>query len=411
MAAEPTFLVVGASLAGAKAAERMRKGGFDGRLVLVGEEDERPYERPPLSKGYLLGNEARDEGFVHAASWYEENSVELLLGQRATALDAGAHEVELADGTRLGYQKLLLATGASPRRLDIPGAELDNVLYLRSRADSDRLAAALDAGGRVVVVGAGWIGLETAVAARARDCQVTVVEPQPAPLLGALGPEVGGFFTELHSAHGVEFLFGQQVQEFRGDGAVTAVVTDAGTEVPADVVIVGVGIRPNTELAEAAGLTVDNGIVVDETLRTSNPDIYAAGDVARSYVPRYGTEIRVEHWANALRGGTSAGRSMIDEQVSYDRPPYFFSDQYDAGLEFAGWFALGSYDRVVFRGEPSTDGFQAFWVAGGKVVAGMHVNRWKDGIKLIEALLKLDQPVDLDRLADEDVPLAELTGG
>lgn len=409
MAAEPTVLVVGASLAGAKAAERMRKGGFDGRVIMVGAEDERPYERPPLSKGYLLGNESRDEGFVHAESWYADNSVELLLGRTATGLDPGAHQVDLADGSRLTYDKLLLATGARPRRLEVPGADLDNVLYLRTRTDSDRLAECIREGGQVVVVGAGWIGLEAAAAARAGGCAVTVVEPQPTPLHAVLGAEVGAFFAGLHQAHEVQFHFGQQVREFRGNGVVSSVVTDGGLKLPADLVVVGVGIEPNSELAADAGLTVDNGIIVDETLRTSHPDIYAAGDVACSYVPRYGTEVRVEHWANALRGGIAVGRSMIGEQVSYNRPPYFFSDQYEAGMEYAGWFAPGAYERVVLRGELSTDGFQAFWIADGRVVAGMHVNRWNDGIKPIEQLLNDDRPVDLDRLADPDVPLADLT--
>ncbi|MGH3843073.1 MAG: NAD(P)/FAD-dependent oxidoreductase [Pseudonocardiaceae bacterium] len=413
MAEQQTYVIVGASLTGAKAAHTLREEGFTGRLVLLGEEDERPYERPPLSKGYLLGKQDRAKLYVHDQAWYGENSVELQLGRRVTSLDRAGRQVELDGGDRLGYSKLLLATGASARLLDLPGADLDGICYLRRIEDSERLREAIRDGGRVVVVGAGWIGLETAAAARQYGCEVTIIEPQPTPLQAALGPGVGGcviggFFAQVHRQHGVDVQLGTAVTEFRGTGHVAAVVTDDGNEVSADVVIVGVGARPNTELAEAAGLAVDNGVLVDATLRTDDPDIYAAGDVANAINPRYHARIRVEHWANALHGGPAAARSMLGQQVSYDRVPYFFTDQYDVGMEFTGWFAPGGYDALVTRGDLQARAFYAFWLAADRVVAGMHVNQWDQGIAPVEALIRSGAPVDRHSLADPAVPLTEL---
>lgn len=411
MATEQTFVIVGASLAGAKAAQTLREEGFAGGLVLVGAEAERPYERPPLSKGYLLGKEEKAGFYVHDEGWYRENSVELLLGRRVTSLDRAAHRVELDGGEQLGYSKLLLATGASPRRLDLPGADLDGVHYLRRAEDSERLREAFRAGGRVVVVGAGWIGLETAAAAREYGCEVTIIEPQPAPVQAALGPEIGGFFAEVHRRHGVDVRLGRMVTEFRGTERVRAVMADDGSEVPADVVIVGVGARPDSEVAERAGLAVDNGVLVDEALHTADPDVYAAGDVANAFNPRYGAHIRVEHWANALHEGPAAARAMLGQEVSYDRAPYFFTDQYDVGMEFAGWFPPGGYDAVVTRGDLDARAFHAFWIFDDRVVAGMHVNRWDEGIAPVQELIRGGVLVDRDRLADPAVPLATSAKG
>ncbi|MFF5209914.1 NAD(P)/FAD-dependent oxidoreductase [Streptosporangium sp. NPDC000396] len=409
MTTEQTFVIVGAGLAGAKAAQSLREEGFAGRITLVGAEDERPYERPPLSKGYLLGKEEKAKVYVHDESWYDENSVELLLGRRATGLDRAARQVELDGGPRLGYDKLLLVTGASPRRLDVPGADLDGVHYLRGFEDSERLREAIRGGGRVVVVGAGWIGMETAAAAREYGCEVTVVEPQQMPLLAALGPELGAFFADVHRQKGVDVRLGRGVTAFRGiTGRVRAVLTDDGGEIPADVVIVGVGVRPDTELAERAGLAVENGIVVDASLRTDDPGVYAAGDVANAFNPLYGTRIRVEHWANALNGGLAAGRAMLGREVVYDRPPYFFTDQYDVGMEFSGWFAPGGYDSVTVRGDLEARAFHAFWLSGGRVVAGMHVNRWDEGIAPVQELIRAGVRVEPDRLADPSVPITDL---
>lgn len=403
---EPTYVIVGASLAGATAGQALREHGFAGRIVLIGDETEHPYERPPLSKGYLLGKDERAKIYVHEEGWYAENAVELLLGRRVTFLDRTAHQVELDSGERIGYAKLLLATGASPRRLQLPGADLDGVHYLRRVEDSDRLRETIRKGGRIVVVGGGWIGLETAAAAREAGCDVTVIDPQPAPLTAALGSEMGAFFAGLHLRHGVDLRLSHTVAEFRGTDRVTGVLTDDGSEFAADAVIVGIGATPNIDLAEQTGLICDNGIVVDEMLCTLDPDVYAVGDVANSYRPFYGGHLRVEHWANALHGAPVAAQAMLGQQVAYDRLPYFFTDQYDVGMEFSGWIGPDGYDRLVTRGDVETQAFHAFWLTDDRVVAGMQVNLWDDGIGPVEELIRSRQPVDPYRLADTSVPLA-----
>jgi len=404
---QPAYVIVGASLAGAKAAETLREEGFDGAVVMIGEENDRPYERPPLSKGYLLGNDERDSIFVHPEGWYAENSVELRSGTTATSVDRKGRTVALASGESVPYDKLLITTGASPRRLNIPGADLDGVLYLRSVEDSERLSAALRGGGSVVIAGAGWIGLETAAAARHYGCEVTVVEPERGALLRSIGPELGEVFAGLHRSHGVTFRFGEGLSEITGSGKATAAVTSEGTELPADVVIIGIGAVPNTAIAAGAGLEVDNGILTDEALRTSDPDIFAAGDVANSFNPLLGRRIRVEHWGNALTGGPAAARSMMGRQVSFDLVPYFYSDQYDLGMECAGLPEPGSYDEIVYRGDKESLEFIAFWLSDGAVIAGMNVNVW-DVNDDIQALIRTGEPVDTARLADPDVPLTDI---
>jgi 3-phenylpropionate/trans-cinnamate dioxygenase ferredoxin reductase subunit len=407
MDSDRTFVIVGAGLTGAKAAQTLREEGFTGRVVLVGDDHERPYERPPLSKGYLLGDQERNAVYVHDEQWYQDNAVELRLGQRVVGLDRSARQVELADGQRIDYTRLLLATGASPRRLRVPGNDLSGVHYLRRLNHADRLREALSAGGQVVIAGAGWIGLEIAAAARSRDCAVTVVEPAATPLHAALGPEMGNFFADLHRRHGVQFRFGSGIADIQGNGRVSAVTTSDGAVLPADTVVVGVGARPNTELAEQAGLIVDDGIIVDTSLRTSDPEIYAAGDVAAGPSARYGQRIRVEHWANAINSGPAAAKAMLGHDVTHDELPYFFSDQYDIGMEFAGLVTPGGYDRVVTRGNPEEQAFHAFWLSDNHVVAGMHVNLWDDGLGGVQELIHSRRPVDPDRLTDSRVPLAE----
>ena len=413
------FVIVGASLAGAHAASTLREEGFDGGIVLVGAEEDLPYERPPLSKGYLLGKEERQKAFVHDPAFYEEQRIELRLGTRARAIDPAGHQVALDSGESLPYRKLLLATGSSPRTLELPGGEGPRIHYLRTIEQSEALGARLRAGDPVVVVGAGWIGLEIAAAARHYGCDVTVVETDRAPLRQVLGDEVGAVFRALHEAHGVEFHFDTQVREFGGLGdRITHAVLDDNIEVPASAAVIAVGIAPNVELARSAGLRVDDGVVTDAALRTSDPDIHACGDVASSYHPLVHEHVRVEHWANALNGGPAAARSMLGHDVSYDRLPYFFTDQYDLGMEMVGWFPRGGYDRVVFRGDPSiVDGkapeFVAFWTRRGHVLAGMNVNVWdvQDDIQKLVRAGYTGKDVDLDRLADPSVPLDTLLGG
>ena len=408
MAAEPTYVIIGASLAGAKAAETLREEGFGGGVILIGAEQERPYERPPLSKGLLLGKDEKSSIYVHEPDWYGQHQVDLRLGETVTGIDRAARQVTLAGGGTVGYDKLLITTGSVPRPLRVPGADLDGVLYLRTVGDSERLTAALKAGGQVVIAGSGWIGLETAAAAREYGCEVTVVEPDPAPLYRSIGPELGEVFAGLHRSHGVTFRFGEGVSELRGDGgSVRLAVTTAGTELPADLVIVGIGAVSAAGLGAAAGLDVDNGIVTDDALRSSDPDIFAAGDVANSLNPLLGRHVRVEHWGNALSGGPVAAKSMLGQRASHDLVPYFFSDQYDLGMEAAGLPEPGRYDEVVYRGDRDSLEFVAFWLDEGAVVAGMNVNVW-DVNDDIQALIRAGTPVDVARLTDPDVPLSDL---
>jgi 3-phenylpropionate/trans-cinnamate dioxygenase ferredoxin reductase component len=405
MTSDRTFVIVGASLAGAKAAETLRAEGFDERVVLIGDEDERPYERPPLSKDYLRGEAERATVYVHPEGFYAEHDIELRLGRSAVSLNAAGSELTLDNGERVRYDQLLLATGAEPRRLSIPGGDLDGVLYLRSVADSDALRARLDRGGAVVVIGAGWIGAEVAASARQRGLEVTVIDPLTVPLERVLGTEVGAVYRDLHLDHGVQMLHGTAVEAFEGDTAVQRVRTIDGRELECDFVVVGVGVHPRTGLAAQAGLAVDNGILVDEHLQTSAPGVFAAGDVANAHHPFYGEPVRVEHWANALHQGPVAARAMLGQSAVYDRLPYFFSDQYDVGMEYTG--LARTWDRVIFRGDPATREFIAFWLSGNRVVAGMNVNVW-DVIDPIQRLIGERVALDDRRLSDPDVPLEEL---
>lgn len=411
MSTDNTQVIVGASLAGARAAQTLRDEGFDGPVILIGDENEIPYERPPLSKDYLMGKHGREKLYVQPLEWYGENYVDLRLGTTVTGIDPAAHEISLSGGGRLGYSRLLLTTGSSPRRLPVPGADLDGVLYLRRIGDSDRIKAALDGASRVAVIGAGWIGLETAAAARTVGAEVTVLEMSELPLLRVLGREVAEVFARLHAEHDVDLRFGVQVAEITGSGGAAKGVRLAdGTQIGADVVIVGVGITPNVELASAAGLTVDNGVVTDERLRTSDPDIFAAGDVANAFHPLLRKHVRVEHWANARHQPVAAAKAMLGQDVAYDRVPYFYTDQYDLGMEYAGYVEPGGYDEVVFRGDVPGREFIAFWLGGdGRVLAGMNVNIW-DVNEAIGALVRAGKPVSKDALRDPATSLESLAG-
>ena len=411
-----TFVIVGGGLAGAKAAETLRAEGFDGEVVLFGEEAEVPYERPPLSKGYLLGKDARESAYVHPVAWYAEQRIDLRTGVAVDAIDPAAHQVSF-DGSTLRYDKLALTTGASARRIAIPGADLGGVHYLRTMGESDALRAAVKPDTRVVIIGAGWIGLETAAAARIAGSAVTVIDPAPGALYNVMGPELGGKFAELHRSHGVVFRFDDAPVELRPaeisgslpapgdareDWPVGWVVTSAGVELPADVVVVGVGAAPNDELARAAGLQVDNGVLTDAALRTSDPDIYAAGDVANSYLPLLGRRLRMDHWSNALNGGKAVAKSMLGQQVEYNRVPYFYSDQYDLGMECAGLPFPGSYDQIVYRGDSTGYEFIACWLKDNRLIAGMNVNVW-DVNEDIQSLIRSARPLDPSRLTNPSI--------
>lgn len=412
MAQDTTYLIAGASLGGAKAAEALRAAGFDGPVVLIGAETELPYERPPLSKDYLLGKAERDSIFTHPRQWYADNNVDLRLGTTVTGIDRGGHAVTLADGSRVEYARLLLTTGSSPRQLSVPGARLEGVRYLRTVRDSEAIKAAIAQASSVAVIGAGWIGLEVAAAARQAGAQVTVLESADLPLLRVLGRECAEVFAALHRDHGVDLRFGVQVTEITGAGGrVTGVRLADGRDIHADVVIVAIGIVPNTEIARAAGLHVDDGVRVDAALRSSDPDIFAAGDVASAFHPLIGKHVRVEHWANALNQPQAAAKSMLGQDVSYDRLPYFFTDQYDLGMEYSGYVEPDEYDQVVFRGDVDRREFIAFWLAqNGRVLAGMNVNIW-DVNDAIQKIVRSQRPVDPAALSDPSRPLESLAGG
>ena len=398
------FVVAGAGLAGAKTAETLREEGFGGRIVLVGAESEPPYERPPLSKELLRGEHGREQTFVHEPGFYTAHDIELRTGAAVVSLDPGRRRLALDGGEELAFDALLLATGAHPRRLSIPGADLDGILYLRTLADSETLRTRLAGAGRLIVVGAGWIGAEVAASARQLGVEVSLIDPLSVPLERVLGVEVGTVYRDLHIAHGVEMLLGTSVAAFEGAGRVERVRTEDGRVIEGDLVVVGVGVQPATEIAAAAGLAVADGILVDARLQTSAPGIYAAGDVANHRPPRLG-RLRVEHWDTALHQGPAAARAMLGGAEPYDRLPYFFSDQYDVGMEYAGF--ARTWDRVVFRGDPATREFIAFWLVADRVVAGMNANVW-DVTDPIQRLIRDRVAVDDRRLVDLDVSLEDL---
>jgi 3-phenylpropionate/trans-cinnamate dioxygenase ferredoxin reductase component len=401
------MVIAGAALAGAKAAEALREEGFEGPIVLVGAEDELPYERPPLSKDYLRGESPREQARVHPEEFYADKSIELRLRTTVERIDPAAGAVELSTGERLAYDKLLIATGAEPRRLPIPGADLEGVHYLRDLDDADAIAARLNAGGRALVIGGGWIGAEVAASARTKGLGVTLVEMEEVPLGRVLGRQLGSIYADIHRDHGVELLTGATVERLDGAGRFERATFAGGETREADFVVVGIGVVPRTRLAEEAGIAVDNGVSVDERLETSLPGVFATGDVAGAMHPFYGRRVRVEHWATALHQPEIAARAMLGKPAAWDKLPYFFSDQYDVGMELSGE-PIGA-DEVVYRGDPATREFIAFWLQDGRVVAGMNVNVW-DVTDAIAAIIQTREPVDVARLRDPDVPLEALGG-
>jgi 3-phenylpropionate/trans-cinnamate dioxygenase ferredoxin reductase subunit len=376
------IVIIGASLAGASAAIALRDQGYQGELTVIGEESQLPYERPPLSKAVLIGE--RDEpDWVADDATYADKGISLRLGTMATRIDR-AHKVVVASRTEYPYDKLLIATGSGSRRLDLPGADLEGLLTLRTLEESLGLRERFIEGARIVIVGAGWIGCEAAAAARLHGANVTVIEPRSQPLLGVVGEQIGATFAALHRDHGVDLRLGIGVTGFAGDGVVSSVHIKGHASVPADMVLIAVGAAPNIALADVAGLQLaDGGIAVDATLRSSDPDIYAAGDVAAHDHPRYPHRVRVEHWANAKDQGTHVARNLLGAEEPYLLRPFFFSDQYDLGCEYRG-LADPTKDRLVVRGDLKSREFTAFWLRDGAVAAAMNVNQWDDGDTLQE---------------------------
>lgn len=398
------IVLVGGGLASAKAAERLRERGYDGRLTLVGDEPHPPYERPPLSKSVLVGEAAADTAHVHPADFYAAHDIQVLTGDPVTEIDRAGGKVATRSGERLPFDRLLLATGATPRRL--PVADLDGVLTLRTIDDSQRLHRELQRAHHVTIVGAGWIGCEVAAAARTLGADVTLVDPLGVPLQRVLGDEVGAVFGRLHRDHGVDLRTGVGVAGVDGGSRAEQVTLTDGTTLTTDLVVVGIGVVPRVDLAEQAGLVVDDGVVTDVTLATSDSRIFAAGDVANAYHPQYGRHLRVEHWATALHQGLVAGGNMLGDEQPYDRLPYFFSDQYDLGMEYVGHAA--EWDEVVLRGDVDAREFIAFWLAADRVVAAMNVNVW-DVREEFESLIGAGVPVEPAYLADPERSLGDLT--
>ncbi len=405
-------VVVGGGLAGAKSVEALRGRGFTGALTLVGEEAELPYERPPLSKGYLMGTTPFEKAVVLPEPWYREHDVDLRVGQRADAVDLAAGTVQLSDGAAVRFDRLVLATGSSPRRLRVSGGDAAGVFYLRRHADADAIRATFGEQSRLVIVGGGWIGLEVAAAARQAGTAVTVVEVAALPLMGVLGPEVARAFADLHREHGVDLRTGVGLDAILtdGSGAAAGVRLADGTVLEATAVIVGIGVLPRVELAERAGLAVDNGVLVDAALRSSDPRVAAVGDIAAHDHPLLRTRIRVEHWAAALNQPAVAVAALFGEDVRYDALPYFFTDQYDLGMEYVGHAPTGSYSDVLIRGDLDSRQFIAFWLRDDRVVAGMAVNIW-DVIEDVKSLIRRGAPVDKARLGNPEQPLTEAVVG
>lgn len=401
----PTFVIAGANLAGASAAIALRDEGFDGDVVLIGAEPDLPYERPPLSKAYLRGETPFESSLVRPAAFYRERAIDVRLGVRVVAVDVVARQVACEPGGRLAYDALLVATGGRNRRPPIPGLDLDGVYDLRTRQDADRIRAEMAPGRRAVVVGMGFIGCEVAASLRMAGLDVVAIEPEPTPLFRVLGEEVGRAIEGLHRDRGVRVHLGDAVARFEGARRVERIVTRAGRTIPCDFAVVGVGIEPATEIVAGTPITVDNGIVVDELCRTNVDGVFAAGDVANHFHPVAGRHVRVEHWQNALKQGAAAARSMLGRGRPYDEVHWFWSDQYDVNLQYAGFHARG--DRLVVRGSLEARDFIAFYMTGSRIDAAVALNRPKE-IRLAMPLIRRRVEVAPEALRDPDVDLRTL---
>jgi 3-phenylpropionate/trans-cinnamate dioxygenase ferredoxin reductase subunit len=400
------LIIVGASLGGAKAAEGARSQGWTRPIRLVGAEPHMPYERPPISKDVLIGRKAPLTASVHDTGYYVDNDIDLLLGGTVSRIDLAERKVELNGERQLRFAKLILATGSFPRRLNLTNVELPEVFYLRTLDDSLALRDRLLPGSRLAVIGASWIGTEVASSARQRGSEVVMIDPLSTPLERVLGPEVGRFFAELHRSHGVDMRMGAGVDAIEGSDHVTGVRLSDGTVINVDTVVVGIGVTANIELARDAGLSVTGGVLVDSALVASHPDVYAVGDIAEAENPTFSGRIRVEHWANALNQGLAAGSNAAGKEVIYDRIPYFYSDQYDMGMEYSGWPV--AWDDVAFRGDPDQGKFVGFYLKDGRVVGGANINVW-DVNEHVQELIRAGAPVDLKVLTDPSVSPDEWT--
>ncbi|MCH9036659.1 MAG: FAD-dependent oxidoreductase [Chloroflexi bacterium] len=405
MAAKESYVIVGANLAGGSAAETLRREGFDGLIHLIGREPDRPYDRPPLSKEYLRGEKEREKLFFKPPEFYDEQEIGLRLGTGVTRLDPAGQTVELDTGETLRYDKLLLATGGRIRKLNVPGTDLEEVYYLRTIGNSQRLAESINRSRKAVVVGAGFIGSEVAASLRMKGLDVTLLEIEPVPLRHVLGDELGEIYAGIHRGHGVDLRLSEGIAEIQGHRRAERVITSSGASIDCDLVVIGVGVAPQTRLVDGTGIEVDNGILVDEYCRTSLPNIFAAGDVASWWHPGLGQRLRVEHWDNALNQGAAAARSMLGRQEPYAPLLYFWSDQYDLNIQYLGHAV--KWDHIVYRGDPQEQKFTAFFMDDGLVLAALVVNRFKD-LRPTRTLIGQKVRVDEKQLADESTDLKQL---
>jgi len=399
------FVIIGAALTGGTAAVTLRRQGFDGPLVLIGSEPHLPYERPPLSKSFLRGETPFEDALVQPAAFYHDNGVELRLGETAAAVDTAEKTVHLASGDRVAYDRLLLATGARNRRFPIPGLDLPGVHALRTVDEAEALSDEISPGRRAVVVGMGFIGSEVTSSLRQRGVEVTAIDGGTVPLERVMGPQVGGVLAGIHRDHGVDLIFRDRLAALEGDGHVERVVTGEGRTIECDFALVGVGVQPVMELAEAAGIEVDNGIVVDERCRTSAPSVYAAGDVANHYHPVFRRRVRTEHWHNARRQGRAAALNMLGKDAPYEEVPWFWSDQYDHNIQYAGFHT--EWDDLVLRGSLEDRHFAAFYLKEGAVQAVVALDRGEEVLQAVP-LIKAGLPIEEEKLRDETIDLQAL---
>jgi 3-phenylpropionate/trans-cinnamate dioxygenase ferredoxin reductase component len=401
------IVIIGAGHAGGRAAEALRAAGFSGKVTLLGSETHPPYERPPLSKDLLAGKIPAERAYLKPLAFYAEAGIDLRLGTTVLEIDRPAQRLRLADGATMPYDQLLLTTGARPRRLAIPGSDGAPVLYLRDIGDALALRQVIGPGKHLVVIGAGFVGLEAAAIARQLDCAVTIIELAATPLARVAAPEIGAFFAGLHRRNGVVLHTGASVTAIDGRNGQVAVALSTGDALVADAVLVGIGALPNTELARAAGLEVDDGVVVDQFGRTLDPEIFAAGDVTRHFNPLLGRSVRLEAWQNAQNQAIAVARIMAGGETHYAELPWFWSDQYDVNFQTAG--APLRWDALAWRGRPEDGRFTLFYLDGGVPVAGATVNNARD-MRFVKLLVAQGRPLDPARLEDPAVKLAELLG-
>ena len=403
-----TFVILGASQAGGWIARTLRSEGFEGRIVLIGEEPHLPYERPPLSKDALLGEVEVDSTYFWPPESYEELNIETMLGVRATAIDPGGKQVSLDNGETSNYDRLAITTGARARLLPIDGAELEGVHYLRTMDDTLAIRGAVEKGSTALIVGGGWIGLEVAATLKKLGCHSVVVEFADRLCGRAVTPDISDWMLKFHQSHGIDVRLGTGVERFEGDGKIERAVLSDGDTIDCSLAVVGIGVIPNSELAETAGLNVENGIVVDELCRTSDPDVFSAGDVTSHPNDLLGKRVRLESWENAQNQGIAAGKSMLDKGEPYAEIPWFWSDQHDANIQMIG--LPENWDEVVTRGDPAEGSFLTMYLSGGRIIGAISVNNARD-IRFAKRLMAAKKVVSPDDLANPDIKMQALLKG